>query len=302
MNILITRHDKIGDFITMLPVCKILKEQTNHKIVMLVSKVNVSLAKELDFIDDVIEYSEDCFTLLKRLAPFEFDVSISGYVDFKLGFSLFLSRIPIRIAPATKIAQVFFNKTVKQRRSRVAKNEWAYNLDLVKLLDDYLDLNFLRPLVNLDLKRENFIIFHTGFGGSSDGNLKLDEYLSLAKKASDTIEIVFSFGPDDIETKKYIEKKLDFEASIRDDFKSLWDFTTFIAASKLFVSTSTGPMHLAGLTNTPTLSFFGSNLFASSKRWATISEKKCQNNYEIPANYGKEFYDIIESKLMELIK
>ncbi len=286
----------------MLPVCKILKEQTNHKIVMLVSKVNVSLAKELDFIDDVIEYSEDCFTLLKRLAPFEFDVSISGYVDFKLGFSLFLSRIPIRIAPATKIAQVFFNKTVKQRRSRVAKNEWAYNLDLVKLLDDYLDLNFLRPLVNLDLKRENFIIFHTGFGGSSDGNLKLDEYLSLAKKASDTIEIVFSFGPDDIETKKYIEKKLDFEASIRDDFKSLWDFTTFIAASKLFVSTSTGPMHLAGLTNTPTLSFFGSNLFASSKRWATISEKKCQNNYEIPANYGKEFYDIIESKLMELIK
>ena len=301
MNILITRHDKIGDFMTMLPVCKVLKEQTNHKIVMLVSKVNMGIAQKLDFIDDVIEYSEDTFSLIKKLAPYKFDVSISGYIDVNLGFSLFLARIPVRIAPATKIAQIFFNKTIKQRRSRVEKTEWAYNLDLLKQFDSNLGVDFPRPLINLDFQREDFIIFHAGFGGSSDGNLKLDEYLSLAKKASILTNIVFSFGPDDLETQEYIVNHLDFEATIRDDFTSLWDYTTFIATSKLFVSTSTGPMHLAGLTNTPTLSFFGNNLFASSKRWATISDKKCQHNYEIPANYGKEFYDIIEDKLMELI-
>ena len=53
MTILVTRHDKIGDFITALPMCKVLKEQTNHKIVMLVSKVNVALASNMDFIDEV---------------------------------------------------------------------------------------------------------------------------------------------------------------------------------------------------------------------------------------------------------
>lgn len=304
MNILITRHDKIGDFITMLPICRVLKEQTNHKVVMLVSKINVSLAKELDCIDDIIEYSEDSSILLKRLAPFKFDVSISGYIDFNIGFTLFRSDIPIRISPSTKIAQIFFNKKIKQRRSEVEKTEWAYNLDLLKLLDDNLNLNlnFSTPLVHLPIKRKNFIIFHPGFGGSSDVNLKLDEYLSLAKKASKSTDIVFSFGPDDMKTKEYIERNLDFEATIRDDFKSLWEFTLFIATSKVFVSTSTGPMHLAGLTNTPTLSFFGSNLFASSKRWATISNEKCQNNYEIPLNYGKDFYDIIETKLMELTR
>ena len=302
MNILITRHDKIGDFMTMLPACKVLKEHTNHKIVMLVSKVNVGIAQKLDFIDDVIEYSEDTFTLLKRLAPYKFDVSISGYIDFNLGFSLFLARIPVRIAPATKIAQLFFNKKIKQRRSRVEKTEWAYNLDLVKQFDTNIDCSFSTPLVNLDIKRENRVIFHAGFGGSSDGNLKLDEYLSLAKNASQCCEVVFSFGPDDKDTQEYIVTNLDFEATIRDDFNSLWDYTTFIATSKLFVSTSTGPMHLAGLTNTPTLSFFGNNLFASSKRWATISDKNYQHNYEIPTNYGKEFYDIIENKLMEIIK
>jgi ADP-heptose:LPS heptosyltransferase len=301
MNILITRHDKIGDFMTMLPVCKVLKEQTTHKIVMLVSKVNVTIAKKLDFIDDVLEYSEDTFTLLKRLAPYKFDVSISGYIDVNLGFSLFLARIPIRIGPATKIAQIFFNKKIKQRRSRVEKTEWAYNLDLLKMFDNNLEMNFSIPLVTLDLPREDFIIFHAGFGGSSDGNLKLDEYLNLAKKASEFTKVIFCFGPDDFETKEYIVNNLDFEATIRDDFISLWDYITFIAKSKLFVSTSTGPMHLAGLTNTPTLSFFGSNLFSSSNRWATISDKDCQHNYEIPPNYGKEFYDIIENKLLEII-
>lgn len=301
MNILITRHDKIGDFMTMLPVCKVLKEQTNHKIVMLVSKVNVAIAQKLDFIDDVIEYSEDTFILLKKLAPYKFDVSISGYIDVNLGFSLLMARIPIRIGPATKIAQIFFNKKIKQRRSKVEKTEWAYNLDLLKQFDNNLDMTFSTPLVTFDVKREDFIIFHAGFGGSSDGNLKLDEYLSLANKASEFTKIVFCFGPDDMDTKEYIVSNLDFEANIRDDFTSLWDYTTFIAKSKLFVSTSTGPMHLAGLSNTPTLSFFGNNLFSSSKRWATISDKSCQHNYEVPTNYGKEFYDIIENKLMEII-
>lgn len=303
MTILITRHDKIGDFITALPMCKVLKEQTNHKIVMLVSKVNVDLASKFDFIDDVIEYSDDSFTLLNRLNIVKPDVSISGYIDFHLGLCLFLAKVPIRIAPATKIAQIFFNKTVKQRRSEVKKTEWRYNLDLLKQFDKTLKLEFQKPLLNTEnqTKKEDFIIFHTGFGGSSDGNLSLTDYLKLAKKASEKTEVVFTFGPDDDESKKYIKENLDFDATIRDDFKSLWEFTKFISTSKLFVSTSTGPMHLAGLTNTPTLSFFGENLFASSKRWATISDESMQNNYEVPKNYTNEFYDKIENKLMETI-
>jgi len=299
MTILITRHDKIGDFITALPMAKVLKEQTNHKIVFLVSKVNLTLAKSFDFIDDVIEYSEDSFTLISRINKVKPDVSISAYIDFNLGFSLFLAKIPIRIAPATKIAQIFFNKKLKQRRSEVKKTEWQYNLDLVNQFDNTLQLDFKRPLLNLNTQRKNLVLFHCGFGGSSDGNLKLEDYISLANSIKNKVDIIFTFGPDDIEAKQYIMDNCDF--AIKDDFKDLISFTHFIATSKLFVSTSTGPMHLAGLTNTPTLSFFGSNLFASSKRWATISDTRYQNNYEIPLNYTNEFYKQIEQKLQELI-
>jgi ADP-heptose:LPS heptosyltransferase len=301
MTILLTRHDKIGDFITALPMGKVLKEQTDAKIVFLVSKVNVELAQSMDFVDDVIEYSDDSFTLLSRINKHKPDVSISGYIDNHLGLCLFLAKIPTRIGPATKIAQIFFNRKVKQRRSKVEKTEWAYNLDLLHKYDESLKLDFTRPLLDFGLGREEFVIFHVGFGGSSDGNLSLDDYLNLARVASKKTKVVFSFGPDDGESKKYIESNLDFEATIRDDFKSLLDFTKFISTSKLFVSTSTGPMHLAGLSNTPTLSFFGNNLFASSKRWATISETKYQNNYEVPDNYDREFYGLIENKMLELI-
>lgn len=303
MNILITRHDKIGDFITALPMCKILKEQTEHKVVMMVSKVNVSLARELDFIDDVIEYSDDTASLIKEIKSHCFDVSISAYIDVALGKILFASRIPIRIAPATKIAQIFFNKRIKQRRSLVEKREFEYNLDLLKAFDTNLNLEFKRPLLKVPTHKETdpFIIFHPGFGGSSDGNLTLDDYLKLAKKASQSIDIVFSFGPDDEVSKKYIQEKLDFKADIRDDFKDLMEFTAFIASSKLFVSTSTGPMHLAGMTNTPTLSFFGDTLFASAKRWGTISDEECQHHFTVPENYSSEVYERIEYKLIELI-
>jgi ADP-heptose:LPS heptosyltransferase len=303
MKILVTRHDKIGDFITMLPVCKVLKEQTDHNIVILVAKVNVRLAQELNFVDDVIEYTDDSKALLQTIKSRNFDVSISGYIDTTLGKILFKSKIPTRIAPATKIAQFFFNKRVKQRRSEVKMREFEYNLQLLKAFDENLVLEFKKPLLAVGSISSNkdFIIFHAGFGGSSDGNLSLDDYLKLAKKASKFTKVVFSFGPDDGESKKYIESRLNFKATIKDDFKSLMDFTKFIASSKLFISTSTGPMHLSGMTNTPTLSFFGANLFASAKRWGTISDETLQHNFTVEANYGNEVYEKIEKVLIEIV-
>ena len=46
MNLLITRHDKIGDFVVTLPLFKAIKEQyPNTKITALVSKINYKFAK-----------------------------------------------------------------------------------------------------------------------------------------------------------------------------------------------------------------------------------------------------------------
>ena len=304
MNILITRHDKIGDFITALPMCKIIKQQTNHKVIILVSSINMILAKNINFIDHVIEYSSNTLVLMNRIKKYKIDLSISSFININLGFTLFLARIPTRIAPATKIAQIFFNKTLIQRRSNVMKKEWQYNLDLLHKFDKKLKLVFDKPLLEMknEKNEKNLIIFHVGSGGSSDGNLKLNDYVKLASCIPNKYKIAFTFGPNDKNVQKYIKNNTTLYTIIKDDFNTIYELTKYISTAKLFISTSTGPMHLAGLVNTPTISFFGNSLFASSKRWATISEENLQNNFEVPNEYNEDFYLKIENKLLELLK
>ena len=304
MNLLITRHDKIGDFVVTLPLFKAIKEQyPTTRVTALVSKINYKFAKDIEFIDDVILYNKnDLLRTLQDIKTRNFDASISAYIDTELGKILYKSGIKKRVAPSTKLAQFFFNKRIRQRRSKALKTEWQYNLDLARAIFPEIKLSFTKPLLNIKEKKEKRVVFHTGFGGSSDGNLKIDDYINLARSIKDSsYDIVFSFGPDDEKAKEYIEANLDFEAYIYDSKVTLMDFARYIASSSLFVSTSTGPMHLAGATNTMTLSFFGDSLFASSKRWATVSDESLQNNFMINKNYSKDEYLRIEKRLKEIV-
>ncbi|MDQ7057131.1 MAG: hypothetical protein Q9N62_01140 [Ghiorsea sp.] len=55
MNILIVRNDKIGDFITALPACYLLKQHLpDCRITVLISSINQSIAERCDFIDNII--------------------------------------------------------------------------------------------------------------------------------------------------------------------------------------------------------------------------------------------------------
>ncbi len=320
MRILISRHDKIGDFVLCLPMIKIAKENfKDSKIIVLVSKVNYDFACSIDFIDEVILYKNDLIYLYKEFKKKNIDISFCAFTDTKLSFALFLAGIKKRYAPATKLAQIFTNYKVIQRRSRVEKTEAQYNIDLLLSYDNKISSSFKKPVLNF-LKKEKieqleafkkeskiendykYIAFHCGFGGSSDGNLKLDDYISLAKVVSlkKAYKVIFTFGPDDNKSKTYIERNLDFDAIIYESKLSLVNFCKLLCNFELFISTSTGPMHLAGAVNIKTISFFGNSLFASSKRWATISEKKQQNNFMIPNNYNKKLYLEIENLLDNL--
>ena len=309
MKLLITRHDKIGDFITILPMLKVIKAQSNHYITVLVSKVNYELAQSIDMIDDVILYSKDTRTLVSQIKAKKFDVSISCFIDTHIGWALFLAQIKIRIAPATKFAQVFFNHRLKQSRSQSIKTEWQYNIDLVSLIDLDPRYDFDKPLLQPAHQHHattniRTIAFHSGSGGSTDGNLSVEDYVNLARSISrqENIKILFTFGPDDDDNKHIIEQGLDFDAEIIDSNHSLLAFCQLLSDIDLFVSTSTGPMHLAGGLNIHTLSFFGTSQFASPKRWATVSDASKQTNIEIPTHYSVDDYQIVEKSLANILK
>ena len=319
MNILVVRTDKLGDFVTILPALYILKENnSSHKIVVCIASLNKQLALSCPFIDDIIVYENEdtIFSLAKKIRKQKIDASITMFSNSKVAFAQFLARIPLRIAPATKIAQIFYNKRVVQRRSEVKMAEFEYNIELCKTLIPEIDTSYKKPLlryddaknvydvfcINNDISRD-VMAFHIGFGGSSDANWNSAEYEQLIRTVLKTkkYQVVLTFGPD--EKKLYEEMQIrlrDEDVVFYHSLDGLVYFAKLVSQFKLFVSTSTGTYHIASAVGCPTMTFFGDSLFASASRWKSIGEVKLQKHYMLPTDANKRL-EIFESVKKELI-
>jgi ADP-heptose:LPS heptosyltransferase len=198
MNILVVRNDKLGDFITALPTLYVLKRHDpQNRIIALVAPLNRKLAEACYFIDEVIvDGGGDILELSFKIREANIDASITLFSNTRVALAQWIARIPIRIAPATKIAQIFYNRRITQRRSEVKMAEFEYNLELTKALFPDICLDFPKPLLVFEGVEEAYrsfcaeygviqpvVAFHPGFGGSSDANWTLAEYLELVKIA-----------------------------------------------------------------------------------------------------------------------
>ena len=291
MNILVVRTDKLGDFITALPAIKVLKNYNlSNKIIVCVAPINRSLAEAFDFIDVVIvDSGQSVFELSKSFKDAKIDASITLFSNTRVAFAQFLAKIPKTIAPATKIAQIFYTNRVKQRRSEVKMAEFEYNLALTKELFADIDLSYKKPLLkfeNVDEKYKDYICFHVGFGGSSDANWSLDEYEILIREVLKNTKnkIILTFGPDEKKLLENMKKRFkDDEVTLYLSTDGLVEFSKLISTFKVFISTSTGTYHLASLVGTPTITFFADSLFASAKRWKSVGDEKLQKHFMIPS-------------------
>jgi len=305
MNILIVRNDKLGDFITALPTFWVVKNyDPTNRVIALVAPLNEELARSCEFIDDVIvDRQEDIFHLTQEIKSKNIDLSITLFSNTRVALAQFLSGIKTRVAPATKIAQIFYNKKVKQKRSQVKMAEFEYNLELAKTAFDGIDTDYPKPLCSFSDAKEVYesfctdlnitkkvIAFHVGFGGSSDANYSLDEYVemittTLRKK---DIDVVLTFGPDEEELCATMKERLKgFDVKFYLSTCGIVEFAKILSGFSLFVSTSTGTYHLASMVGTPTLTFFADTLFASAKRWKSIGDERKQTHYMLPEDKMK---------------
>jgi ADP-heptose:LPS heptosyltransferase len=135
--------------------------------------------------------------------------------------------------------------------------EFEYNLELAKELFGDIDLDYEKPLLDFGCVKKEGICFHVGFGGSSDANWSLDEYVELIDVALQRDRVTLTFGPDEVKLMETMKQKLggrDVEFYISKD--GLVEFAKYITKFRVFISTSTGTYHLASLVGTPTITFF----------------------------------------------
>lgn len=301
-RILLVRNDKLGDFMLAWPALRLLKETLPEtEIHVLVPAYTRSMAEICPWIDAVAVDPQSrgvagVLSLARLLARGRFDAVITLFSTSRVALAAWWARIPVRVAPATKVAQMFYNRRLVQRRSRSEKPEFAYNADLVS---HYLrDLGItpgeiapgpylqfpqaqLAPLAgelrgSLGLTAQLPLIFvHPGTGGSAN-NLTIEQYARLcqALRSKHGHGFVITAGPGEEQRASELADSLGDIASVILPPKPLPVLSRYLQCADLFISGSTGPFHIAGALNRPTATFYPGHRSGNALRWQSLNSRQ----------------------------
>ncbi|MEH6649128.1 MAG: glycosyltransferase family 9 protein [Motiliproteus sp.] len=301
-KILVVRNDKLGDFMLSWPGFAALKQAfPEAQIVALVPNYTKPIAELCPWIDDLlIDPTENAGVtgfqqLLKETRAQRFDLMITLFSTTRIGLLGLLAGIPQRWAPATKLAQLFYNHRLSQKRSRSEKPEYQYNLDLVEAsIAQYQETTqhlFSAPYLPLDAdeleqlrqqflqqqqlpESQRLIFIHAGHGGSAN-NLSLEQYADLAA----TIDVptncyILTAGPGELEATQQLAsmfKERGLNHRLFNSTDGLQSFTKHLALAHLFIAGSTGTLHIAGALNRPTVGFYPNRRSSTPLRWRTLN-------------------------------
>lgn len=252
----------------------------------------------------------------------DLDAMLTLYSTTRIGLAGMRAHIPYRLAPATKLAQIFYTHRLVQRRSRSEKPEYAYNMDIVWrfLFDqglhdrlhtsvesngDWLPAEIQRPLLGFDddrsILRANFcsrhqldpeaklIFIHPGSGGSAN-NLMPVQYSSLANLLAKgtNCSFIVSAGPGERDIAQQVVDGIDGVALVYESASGLVEFAHTMQCADLFISGSTGPLHIAGALNLNTAAFYPAHRSATPLRWQTLNSPERRLAFVPPVGSERE--------------
>ncbi len=272
-RILLVRTDRIGDLVSITPAIAVLRKNFPHAyIAVLASSYASGVLKNNPQINEVI-IKKGFFETLKEVRAHKFDTAIVFFLDFYAGALVWLAKIPLRIGPVSKIWAMFLNTRIKQSRSKIERHEVDFNLDLLKPL--FVFFYPAKPQIFVPKKNENkarkylkdtfallpadpFIIVHPGSKGSAknwpEANYVL--FVQNAMRAYPNFKFMLTGGPDEQALLARMASALGPQVLVLKDAMPLEDFIAIINECKIFISNSTGPLHIAVALGKKTLSFY----------------------------------------------
>lgn len=294
-NILIVRTDRIGDLILTLPLAGLIKKQyPDCKVSFLVRDYTKNIVSNHPHIDEVLVLKEDNGNVslsdnINLIKQRNFDNCIVVYPRFRISMIIFLSRIKNRIGTGYRWYSFLFNKKVYEHRKNAERHELEYNFNLLEKLeiknsvaesnvaydlkvDESSLKNVNKILVDekLDLQKP-IIIVHPGSGGSSV-DLPINKFAELVSKLDDDYQIILTGSKNEIKLCEKI-KSSDKVKNMAGKF-NLDELTALISKSVMFISNSTGPIHIAAALGKYTVGFYPKIVSCSKERWGPYTNKK----------------------------
>jgi ADP-heptose:LPS heptosyltransferase len=318
-RVLVVRNDKIGDFMLAWPAFAMLKASLGCEVVALVPAYTRELAELCPSIDRVLldPGKEGTPTaqraLLDQLKSGRFDAVICLFSNFRNARLVWQAGIPQRWAPATKLAQVLYNHRVTQRRSRSAKPEYEYNLDLVRAFLHHHGVTPVEPAppylrfeaaelapfraelaAALGIAAERpWLLVHAGSGGSAN-NLSAGQYAQLMQALCSQFpaaQPVLTAGPGEAALAEQVAAEAGVGAVVARDLP-LPAFCRLLACGSLFVAGSTGPLHIAAALDVPTVGFFPLRRSATPLRWRPLNSEGRHLAFHPPGEAGEQVEDM----------
>lgn len=287
MKILIVRTDRIGDVVLSLPLVEVLKKRFPDCEINFMSRESIiELINNQPDIDRVITYNSQGLSKSIRILKKErYDVAFLLFPSFSLSLMLFLSRIPKRIGTGFRWYSFLLNQRVYEHRLPSEKHEVEYNLGLLRKLDIresikkpklYVDIeekrNATQFLKNIGIDSDNFIVVHPGSGGSGL-SWPEENYKKLVTLLSKELgyRIVLSGTEKEIVKAERIREECDGKVVNIAGKTNLRELAAIISLAHIFISSSTGPMHIASAVDTKVIAFFPPSRVNRKTRWGPLN-------------------------------
>ena len=289
-HILISRTDKIGDVILTLPMIPEIKRLSpSSKISLFISNKLGNLLNGYEGVDNIFYYEDVVDNLLNFFKSNDFDTIINVFPRKDIAVASFRAGIKTRVGTAYRFYSFLFNERIKEHRKYAVKHESEYNLNLLSFLNkeisfekifhlsytdsEYRDLkNKLSKHFNLDTK---YIIIHPGSKGSAV-DLPVNKLIELAeyvKTKYPLVKIVVTGLDQESNVTSLFPLKLGGDIINLTGMLDLREMMILIDKCKLFVSNSTGPIHIAGALNRKIIGFYPNSAPMNAVRWKPLSNQ-----------------------------
>lgn len=289
-RILLVRTDRIGDVVLSLPMLPLLKKRfPNASITVMVRQYTRELVEGHSCVHDVIVWGEhnglsEYVTVLKQR---NFDIAILPYPRFNLALVTFLAGIPIRVGTGYRWYSFLFNKRIYEHRKDARRHEVDYNLNLLSTIgitpEDHPSFEFgisNESTKNVDaiLKADSvkkFAVLHAGSGGSArDWSIERFAQLGDTLQSELKLPIVLTGGANEKELVDSLAAAMTTKPYNYTGRFSLQELAALFQRAEVFVSNSTGPLHIAAMVGTPVVAFYPPIIQCSPMRWGPYTAKK----------------------------
>jgi ADP-heptose:LPS heptosyltransferase len=296
-NILIVRTDRIGDVVLSLPLAGLIKKHyPDCKVSFLLRDYTKEITVDHPHIDEVLIIKEKHGKIpvssnVHQLKEKSFDSCIVVYPTLITALIVFLSRIKIRVGSGYRWYSFLFNRRVYEHRKYAEKHELEFNVSLLKIFginesitpDNVVfdikmnptTLESVKKTLNVsgvDLTKK-LIIAHPGSGGSAV-DLPLEKFAKIVSSLHklEIATVIITGSENEKEMCDLVSGDLNV-INLAGKF-NLSELAALISFCSVFISNSTGPIHIAAALGIFTVGFYPKILACSQERWGPYTNNK----------------------------